>query len=207
MYGYSQLGETGVIREFRKPVALDGRRLGDSDAALESLASGIRSGDEGRKLRLLEEFEKLGLIGTVTDFGQSLLLFHRRNQENFEFDVAGTRLAGADRAVVIRYRQHQGTASLTLWNNGRLTRQRVTGEILLRERDSLPLRITLASVLGQGPEAVRQEASVDYLPTGFGSLVPAAVLHREFRAGQLTAENTFAYGRFERLRPAPANRR
>ena len=196
-YGYATFD--GDIREFRKPVSVDSRPLPDSDRALQGLAEGIRSGDERGKRALLENFEKLGLIGTITDFGQIILLFGRQNQDNFELQPGEEQLLGADRALTLRFQQTDGPPVLTVWRDGKATRHRVSGEILVRLPDFLPLRITVAAVAGSDRNAVREEATVEYVKSEYDVLVPAVVVHREFRAGQTTAENRFSYSPFRRF--------
>ena len=196
-YGFATLD--GGIREFRKPVSVDEKDVPDRGQALSRLAAGIRTGDESSKRSLLEDFEKLGLIGTVTDFGQLLLLFDARGQENYEFSVGETRLVGADRVITINYRQTDGAPSLTVWREGKANRQRTSGEILVRASDLLPVRITIAAVTGQGTRSIREEAEVDYNWSEFGALVPVSVIHREFHADRLTSENRFTYSTFRRF--------
>jgi len=202
-YGYARMGGSyGFLREFRRPTAVDGVDLPESRRSLDQLATIIRGRDERARRELLEDFEKLGLIGTAIDFGQLLLMFDRRNQENFEFRRAAPRMSGANRIRVIAYRQVNMTAAtgITIWRDGKAqTGELVSGEIWCREGDGLPLRITIATVLGQGVKALRQEAEVDYAMSGFGVLVPAAVVHREYRSGGLAAENRFTYSTFRKF--------
>jgi hypothetical protein len=199
-YSYSTLSDNpAAIREFRRVLTVDGRRVTKRNESPDLLAKSIRSGDDRIKHKLLEQFEKFGLIGTVTDFGQIILLFEGRNIEQYEFSVAGTRMMGADSVTVFRYKQIDGPDRLTVWDGSKETRQKTDGEIWVRQSDYMPLRITLNAERGLGQHAVREEAVVDYTMSPFGALLPVSVLHREYRAGALVAENRFSYSNFRKF--------
>lgn len=199
-YGFASLSDNpAALREFRKPVAVDGRPVPGSANAAARLADSIHSADEGARRRLLEGFEKLGLVGTVTDFGQLLLLFTRTGQERYEFQPVGARMLGAEPVLAIAYKQNDGPAALTIWEGNKRVSGRIRGELWFRESDLLPLRITLYSVRGELQNSVREEAQVDYTPTTLGCLVPVAVLHLEYRAQGLVAENRFTFGSFQKF--------
>jgi hypothetical protein len=197
-YGYAALS-TGGLHEVRKAVTVDGMPVAENSDAVNRLATGIRSGDDASKKRLLEDFERLGLIGTVTDFGQIVLLFENGGIEQYEWQAIGTRLIGPDRALVLQYKQNGGPQRLTVWDRGRAVRAQIGGEVWVRESDLKPLRITLVSVRGEGTAAVREEAQVDYDVSRYGCVLPAAVTHREYRGTQMTAENRFTYSKFRKL--------
>lgn len=77
---------------------------------------------------------------------------------------------------------------------------RAAGEIWVT-RDAFRLvRITIQSARG-GPTAaaIRDEAQVDYTMSSHRVLVPVSVVHREYRNGQLAAENLFSYEPFRRF--------
>lgn len=196
-YGYALLD--GSIREFRKPVSVDGRRLADSAQALSRLAAGIRGNNYDSKRALLENFEKLGLIGTVTDFGQLLLLFSAASQNNYEFTLGEQMLVDATRALSISYRQTDGNPSMTILKNGKAARQKVQGEILVRVSDYVPVRVNLSAVTEDEKNPTREEAQVDYVMSEFGVVVPAAVMHREFHSTRWSSENSFTYSEFRRF--------
>jgi len=92
---------------------------------------------------------------------------------------------------------------LTVWTQGQMAREQISGEILVREQDLRPLKILLVSVSGSGTDAIRQEAEVEYAMSAYRALMPVAVTHREFRAGQLTADNRFTYTTFRKFDSAP----
>lgn len=199
-YSYSSLGgNTPAIREFRNPITVDGREVEAKAKALDRLASSLRSNDDASKKRLLEDFEKLGLIGTVTDFGQSILLFGRRALERYSFQVAGERRLGADRAIALSYKQNEGPEGVSVYEKKKLSRLRLSGEIWFRVPDLLPIKITMIAVRSDPPDPVREEAEIDYILGPYGCLLPVAVAHREYRGQGLTAENRFMYGNFRRF--------
>jgi len=69
----------------------------------------------------------------------------------------------------------------------------------IRLRGTVPVRITFASVVGEGEKAVREEGQADYEQGRYGAIVPVAVVHREYRMGQMTAENVFSYSAFRKF--------
>jgi hypothetical protein len=142
---------------------------------------------------------KYGLIGTVTDIGQMILLFERRNLERYEFQAAGSMLIGADRCLVFSYRQLEGPETLTVWQGSKTARNKLAGKIVVRQSDYQPVRITFTSVVGEGEKAIREEGQVEYEQSRYGAIVPVSVVHREYRMGQLTAENVFSYHAFRRF--------
>ena len=197
-YGFAMLG--GGLREFRRPLAVDGRAVAARAGTVEQLGSIIQRGDEKTRRRLLEDFERLGLIGTATDFGQILLMFDARGQQRFEFRASGTRLTGAEPVLVISYRQTSGGGGVTMWSDSQPgATEPARGEIWARASDGLPLRITIATVFAGQKGGIRQEAEIDYAASPLGALLPAAVVHRELRAGGMTAENRFTYSAFRKF--------
>lgn len=190
---------SGNIREFRRVLSVDGRPVEDSRKAVEALAKSIRSDDDQARLRLLQDFAKHGLVGTITDIGQIILLFERRNLQRFEFEPAGTTMIGAEHCLIFRYEQLDGPEQVTVWQGSRSMRAKLAGQIFVRQNDYLPIRITFVSVVGQGQKAVREEAQVEYGQSRYGSLVPVSVVHREYRKGELATENLFSYSAFRKF--------
>jgi hypothetical protein len=192
-------GDPGNIREFRRVLSVDGRPVEESRKAVEALAKSIRSDDDQARLRLLQAFAKHGLVGTITDIGQIILLFERRNLQRFEFQPAGSTMIGAERCLIFRYEQLEGPEQVTVWQGSRLMRAKLAGQIFVRQSDYLPIRITFASVVGEGQKAIREEAQVEYAQSRYGSLAPVSVVHREYRNGALTTENLFSYSSFRKF--------
>lgn len=198
-YAFATLAsDADALRELRRPVSVDGRSVIESDRAVARLAASLRSSDDRAKRKLLEEFEKLGLIGTASDFGQLILLFGRRDLDKFDIQTLGERMIGADRALVLRYRQTTGQG-LTIWDGRKSFHREIGGELWFREPDLLPVKITLATSQGGPADGIREEAEVIYEMTAMGGVMPAAVVHREVRGGRQTAENRYTYSGFRKF--------
>ena len=195
-------GEGGAIHELRRVTSLDGRTLEDSKKAQQELAAIVTAPDDKRKKELLERFEKYGLIGAVTDFGQLLLLFTTADVSHYEFTYRRTELQGAGRLLVFGYQQIDGPETLTVIDkrSGEQGRSvRIGGEVWVSESSLLPVRITLISGQGQSPGDAVEEASVEYALSRYGALLPVWTEHRERRGGQVVAENKFSYANFQKF--------
>ena len=75
----------------------------------------------------------------------------------------------------------------------------VEGEIWVREADGLPLRITMSASDSSADKTLREEATVDYAMSEFGTLLPVETTHRELRSGVEVEENKFTYTEFHRF--------
>jgi hypothetical protein len=202
-YGFAAFsGEAGAIHELRQVTTVDGKKVEDTRKAQSALAKAITASDDIRKKAMLKEFEKYGLMGAVTDFGQLLLLFTRRDLERFEFTARGEKMIGYDRALIFGYKQIDGPEALTLFEENKhdlMRHLRVEGEIRVRAEDFVPLQITLDAQQGDAPNSLREEAAVTYAMSKYGALLPVSTEHRELRAGKVVAENRFAYTDFQRF--------
>ena len=207
-YAFALLGRQ--IHELRQVTSVDGKRVAGEAQAQDALAKLITANDDQRKRRAIEQLEKYGLRGAATDFGQILLLFSRGNVERYEFTAAGPRLMGTVATQVFHYQQLDGPQALTVFRGnaggGAATTQRLSvhGEIWVREEDGLPLRITMAASDGSDEKTLREEATVDYAMSQFGTLLPVETTQRELRAGEEVAENKFSYRDFHRFEARPA---
>ncbi|MDP8989597.1 MAG: hypothetical protein M3N41_05880 [Acidobacteriota bacterium] len=199
-YAFAVLGRE--IHEIRQVTSVDGKQVAGQAQAQDALAKLITSHNDERKRRALEQLEKYGLQGAAIDFGQILLLFMRGNLERYEITAAGPRLLGVVPAQVFHYRQLDGPDALTVFRGGSAAptqRLSVEGEIWVREADGLPLRITMAATDSSTEKTLREEASVDYARSEFGTLLPVETTHRELRAGVEVEENKFTYSEFHRF--------
>jgi len=208
-YAFALLGRQ--IHELRQVTSMDGKRVAGERQAQDALAKLVTGNDDQRKKRALEQLEKYGLRGSATDFGQILLLFSRGNVERYEFTAAGPRLMGTVATQVFHYQQLDGPQALTVFraNSGTGTaspqRLSVQGEIWVREADGLPVRITMTATDSgtDKDKTLREEATVDYAMSAFGTLLPVETTQRELRAGEEVAENKFSYSDFHRLESRP----
>jgi hypothetical protein len=199
-YAFAVLGRE--IHELRQVTSVDGKKVAGENQAQDALAKLITSHDDERKRRALEQLQKYGLQGAATDFGQILLLFTRGNLERYEITAAGPRLLGTVPTQVFHYQQLDGPHALTVFRGGssaKTQRLSVEGEIWVREADGLPLRITMAATDSSIEKTLREEATVDYAMSEFGTLLPVETTHRELRSGVEVEENKFTYTEFHRF--------
>ena len=199
-------GEGGALHELRRVTAVDGRALQDPKKAQHDLADIVTAADDKRKKELLEQFEKYGLVGAVTDFGQLLLLFTSGDIPHYEFTFRRIEMQGIVQLLVFGYQQIDGPEGLTVITAQSGARRgdtaqniRVGGEVWVRENTFIPVRITMATSQGEGPQAVREEASVDYAMSPYGALLPFWTEHRELRGGKVVVENKFTYTDFHKF--------
>lgn len=184
-YGFSApRGAPQAIAEYRKPAA---------GSSADEFQRELRAASEREKQKLRQDFEKQGLRGTATDFGQLLLLFSGSKQSEYAFSLGSPGRIGADVAQVIRFEQRAGDAALKIAEGRRRIKEPLAGELWVRESDGVPLRITLTALRRQGDREVRDEARVDYNPLATGALLPAAVVHRRFVDDQLAGEDVYRY--------------
>lgn len=199
-YGYAALKEApGAIHEVRKVISVDGKQVSTVAKARQTLTLGVKSADDKLKKRLLEEFEKHGLRGAVTDFGQLILLFSPRHLKEYEFKIEGDRDVGADPCIVISYRQLSGPGGVTVFRGNAADREPLHGEILVRKTDALPLRISMTAVQTSKNSSTKDESTVDYAESQFGSVLPSGVAHREYLKDELVSENVFTYSTFRKI--------
>src|SRR5207244_5603049 len=141
-YGYSAFKDSpGALHEFRTVVSIDGRKVQAPEKARRTLTLGVTSADDSVKKQLLKEFEKHGLIGAATDFGQLILLFSKRRLANYDFELAGQDRIGADTAARLKFRQKGGNESLTVFAHNDAIRAVLQGFLWVRMPDYVPLRI------------------------------------------------------------------
>ncbi len=196
-YGYSALRDSpSALHEFREVTKVDGRQVMTQETARRTLTLGVTSQDDRLKKRMLETFEKHGLVGAATDFGQVLLLFGKRRLGDYEFEPAGKGRLRDEDALGLIYRQTEGKETFTIFEGRKVIRRPLRGELWLRESDYLPLRIILTASREQGDNVVVDEATVDYAMSRFGVLLPESVVHRQRVAGQVVVENSFQYSSF-----------
>jgi hypothetical protein len=199
-YGYGGLPEAPkAIHEIRKVIKSDGKQVTTTAKARQAMTLGLHSADDKLKKRLLEDFEKHGLRGAVTDFGQVILLFSLRHRKDYEFEIAGEKLMGTDKVTVLDYKQTGGAEGIILFRGNAESKEPVQGQILVRKSDGLPLRITMNSVATTAEGPVKDELSVDYDESPLGCILPANVVHREYLKDVVVSENTFRYGPFRKM--------
>jgi hypothetical protein len=188
-----------VIHEIRKVVSVDGKQVTSKAKAREAMTLGLHSEDDKLKKRLLEDFEKHGLRGAVTDFGQVILLFSARHQKDFQFEQAGEQVVGVDRALVLKYKQTGGAGGVMVFRGNGAEKQALEGELLIRETDGMPLKVTMSSTLNSKDGETKDSLEVNYVDSGMGCVVPSSVQHRELFKSEVLSENSFQYGPFRKI--------
>lgn len=195
-------GEGGAMHELRQVIAVDGKKVQEQKSAQESLAKIVMASDDARKKLLLKEFEKHGLTGAATDFGQLILLFTPREIVHYEFTYSHMEWRENAAILVFSYRQIDGPEALTLIDarKGDQTSQlAIEGEVWVTEANLAPVRITVTATRGVGADQVREEAEVEYSMSPYGAVLPVSTEHRELRGGKPVAENRFKYAEFRKF--------
>lgn len=188
----------GAWHEVRQAVSVDGREIKTATKARRTLSEGMRSSDDRLKKKLLEDLEKHGLSGSVTDFGLTLMLFRKRHLADYAFDAPQERFLGTERVRVFRFAQRGGDGAFTVFEGRKALRQPLQGEVWLRASDGLPVRIRLVSLISEpGAPPIRDEGSVDYGLSPRGHMLPLAVVHRRYSGSLLVTENLFTYSGYK----------
>lgn len=198
-YSIGALKETGSDRltEFRQVVSVDGRPIQSRESARHALSLGIQSAEDRVRKRMLEDFERHGLVGSVTDFGILLLQFTKRGIRDVKLTPAGATMIGGDQALVFDYQHTSGETGVVDFARRKITRYPLQGKLFVRLRDGLPLRVTCTVRRVEDKHEYRDEGSVDYALTAHGFVAPVSVVHRGVVDGQLTVENLFHYTPFK----------
>lgn len=203
-YGFTAFSgaDSSSLHELRQVTAVDGKKIEDTKKAQAALAKAITATDDARKKQLLKQFEKYGLLGAVTDYGQALLLFTRRNMERYEFTARGSNSLNGQTVRVFGYRQIDGPEAVTVIEenrNDQVKHLRIEGELWVRSDDFVPVRIIMVATQTEAPDRAKEEASIDYAMSDYGALLPQKTEHRETRWGKIDAENEFRYSNFKKF--------
>jgi hypothetical protein len=182
-----------ALHEFREIISVDGQTTTAEPAAREKLLATINANDEKAKKALLQDFEKTSLAVAATDFGQLILLFTKANLGKYTFELHGSGLVGADRALIVDFHQSGGGEALRVAGPGKEAREPLTGQIWIREAGFVPLRITLEASRHEGKKKIRDEARVDYEAKTDGIVLPVAVVYRRFVNDDLFVEDVYEY--------------
>src|ERR1022692_2933349 len=198
-YSVGILKESAVqnLTELRQVVSVDGRKIQSPERARHALSLGITSPDDRIRKRMLEDFARHGLVDIAAAYGIILLAFSKRGLENMNVALAGEEQVGADAAWVLNWQQTSPDAGMLEFLGNQASRLALEGRLLVRQSDGLPLRIQSWSEHDQASRKVRDEATVDYVQSAHGFLVPASVIHRHMVDGQVITENLYRYEPFK----------
>jgi hypothetical protein len=189
-----------ALHEFRQVVSVDGKPVVSEAAGLEKFRAILAAPDDRARKLLQSDFDKTGLAIAAVDFGQLILLFTRTNLQKYTFEAHSTGLIGADRAVVIAFRQNTGAESFRIVEAGKQVNEPLSGELWVRDSDFMPLRITLTVSRREQLEEIRDEARVDYEVKAGGTLLPASVVYRRYRSDELSVENVYEYSDWQPMK-------
>lgn len=203
-YGFTSFsdGDSSSVHELRQVTAVDGKKIEDTKKAQQGLAKAITSTDDARKKQLLKQFEKYGLVGAVTDYGQALLLFTRQNLERYEFTNKGANSLSGQSVLVFHYVQIDGPETITVIDeskNNQVKHLPIEGELWVRSDNYVPVRVTMVATQAESPDRAKEEAAIDYAMSPYGALLPVKTEHRETRWGKIDAENQFSYANFKKF--------
>src|SRR5450432_1497232 len=183
--------------ELRQVVAVDGRKVQSAESARHALSLGVKSPDDRVRKRMLEDFAKHGLVDIATDYGLILLAFAKRAQENMAIAAAGEEQVGADTAVVLYWRQKSSEEGALVFTGKQAARRSLQGRLLVRKSDGLPIRVEAWTERQEGNVTSRENATVEYVESAHGFLMPASVVHRHLINGSLITENLYRYEPFK----------
>ncbi len=182
-----------ALHEFRQVLEVDGKPVMPEVKARQKFRDILDSKDDRARTELQEDFDQTNLSVAATDFGQLILLFTKANLGKYIFERDSSALIGADRVMVIRFRQNAGQESLRIGEPGKQVKQPLSGKLWIRESDNQPLRITLTASRQLESNEIRDEASVDYAPTALGAVLPASVVYRRYVDNEMKVENVSQY--------------
>ena len=190
-----------ALHEFRQVFSVDGKPTMPEAKALQKFRSILGSKDDRARTELQEDFDQANLAVAATDFGQLILLFTRSNLEKYTFERRAPAFIGADRAMVMDFRQSAGRESLRIEEPGKQLKQPLSGQLWVRESDYVPLRITLTATRQLEKAEIRDEARVDYAPAGSSAVLPASVTYRRYVDNELKVENVSQYSDWQPVKP------
>lgn len=187
----------GELRELRRVVSVNGKPVRDKLRARLELAQGMASDADRVNRQMLQDLEAHGLVGAVTDLGQMLLMFNRQGLGEFEFDILrpNEQLNG-EPVTVIGYRQTGGSLG-RVYHGRDLARVALSGELWVRQSDSLPLRITAEVPVAEGKQPVLHRMSVDYARVSQGVLLPARSAYTRTQNTTTLVETNVEYADFK----------
>jgi len=198
-YGFTTFSNDQLLHELRQVIAVDGKTVKARGKLRETLAMGMQGETDRAKKKMLREFERYGLKEAANvDFGQALLMFVRRAQENFTFSFLRAEFVGPDRTSVISYQQKEpDAAALTVFEGKQVVRHKFQGLVYLRDPDGLPVRLTLDASRSEKDLALIHKASIEYTLSPHGFMLPTAVTYTESVNGQMTLEIRARYSDFK----------
>jgi len=192
--------ENSNLVEWRQIVSVDGRTIQTPEAARRTLTLNVKSPDDRLRKRILQDFEKYGLVDIATDYGPILLAFTKRGLSQMSTAEAGTAWVGAEEAIAIHWQQRSPEGGELAFRGRQVARTPLEGILWVRKGDGLPLRVNVWAEYSDPKHVIRDEASVDYVVSPHGFLAPASVVHHHLVDGRLMTENLYRYEPFKLFR-------
>jgi len=183
--------------EFRQVISIDGRKVQSAESARHALSLGLKSADDRARKRMLEDFARNGLVDIATDYGLILLAFSKRGQQEMRFVPAGEEQVGADAVLVLNWEQTSDAAGVLEFHGNQAARRAMSGRLLVRKSDGLPVRVQAWTEHAQNGHVIRDDATVDYVLSSHGFVTPVSVLHRHLVDTQVITENLYRYDPFK----------
>lgn len=185
--------------EFRQVISVDGVPVQSQASARHALTMTVLSADERARKRMLEDFASYGLVDIGTDYGLVLLAFTRQGMANLQFSEEPPRQIEGVPVRSIAWKQITAASGELEFHGRNAARLPLSGRLLVRRTDLLPLRIEVWAEDVQHKQKIRDEATVVYTQSEHGFLMPASVRHRHIVNGVVMAENLYTYQPFRLL--------
>ena len=182
--------------EFRQVISVDGVAVQTQASARHALSTNVLSENDRARKRMLEDYASYGLVDIATDYGLILLAFSRQGMANMQFTEEPETKIGGVAARSIAWKQTSAAAGELEFHGRQAARLPLSGRLLARRSDLLPLRVEVWAEDTVGKQKIRDEAAVDYTQSEHGFLTPAAVVHRHLVDGNVTVENRYTYKTF-----------
>jgi hypothetical protein len=200
-YGFGVLKDKpDSLREFRQPLRVDGAPVKGAERARLTLAKGVSSEDDRERKRMLEEFEKLGMVGAASDFGQMILLFQRPALRQMHFNYKAQGELRGEPVTIVEWYQQEDEKAARVFQGREMVRVRMKGEIWARESDQLPVRITVSIPVQEHDTKVVHEGVIDYYRSRHGVLLPSVVKYKKWVDSRLAVENYSIYSKYRMFR-------
>lgn len=186
------------VIEFRQIISIDGRALQTPEAAERALLADAKVGDERGRKRLLQEFTKRGFNNIATEYSLILLLFTGEGQTQLHIQPSGEERVREEDTAVFHWQQTSSGGGAVEFRSGKVTRRPLEGTLWVRKSDGFPLRVQVTLDRADINQHLRDEATVDYAPSGGAGPAPLAIAHRHFVNSQIVTENLYRYEPFRR---------
>jgi hypothetical protein len=196
-FGALRGSQSHDLVEFRQVLSVDSQPVQSAGDALRALSQSLQQGDDRTRKRMLEQFARNGLVDIATDYSLILLAFTSRGQRQIELSASAHCYIGADPAISLTWRQKSPQGGLTEFHGQESVHRPLAGTLWLRASDGLPLRVNAwMEYTDQASHLIRDEATVDYILSEHGFLMPASVIHRHLVNRATITENLYLYDPF-----------